>query len=83
MGNKYLIVSQWQNKVYCYMESENHHVICEEQRIKEGRTRLPFSKLADECEITQYPKDTYFVLELQDSEVLDFPHQNFNFDGAA
>lgn len=60
---QYLVISKQKNRVYCCVESGSHHITCEEQRISEGMSRLRFEKLDEECDISQYPQDTYFILE--------------------
>jgi hypothetical protein len=44
------------------MEDPEHHLVAEEQRIKES-TRLPVYKLDEECDLSQYPNNIYFVFE--------------------
>lgn len=61
---KYFIIihKDHQGKVYCHMEDYEHHLTVEEYRMKES-TRLPVYKLDEECDLSQYPDNIYFVFE--------------------
>lgn len=63
--NKYLIIQKSKNKIYCFIEDDNNHLINESLRISEKNIRLPIYKLDDECEINSYDDGSYFVLELK------------------
>jgi len=58
----YIIIHKDRGRIYCYMEDPEHHLVAEEQRIKES-TRLPVYKLDEECDLSQYPNNIYFVFE--------------------
>lgn len=63
-GKRYLVISrEFDGQVYCYFEDPVHHAKMELLRLEQGYDRLSLSKLDDECNISYYPKLTYFVYE--------------------
>lgn len=62
MNDFIIIHKDIRGKVYCYVEDPEHHLVAEEQRVKES-TRLPNYKLDEECDLGQYPANIYFVFE--------------------
>jgi hypothetical protein len=63
---QYVIVEKdSRGKVHCYVEDYNHHIKCEYDRLVESKKqRLHPASLEYECDLSNYPSNTYFVFEL-------------------
>lgn len=63
MKNYIIVTKDSSGRSYCAVEDEEHHKRAEASRILDGYTRLHQYLLDEECALSQYPNNIYFVFE--------------------
>jgi hypothetical protein len=63
MKNYIVVTKDSSGRSYCAVEDPQHHLAAEASRILDGYMRVHQSFLDDECALSYYPNNIYFVFE--------------------
>jgi len=63
MKNYIVVTKDSSGRSYCAVEDPQHHLAAEASRILDGYMRVHQSCLDDECALSYYPNNIYFVFE--------------------